>query len=264
MHYQEIVPDPRLQAYIKCFWVLQGTDPAPAPERVLPDGRCELVLHCGDTFERLDEGNAGTQPRDLFVGPSTRALVIQSGRHIDLVAVRFHPGGAALLLDAPLPELRDSAPSCTEIDVRFELDLLDALHDRPIAARLALLQSILLRRLERTQIDVHMLRCQHMIERLRGNVRIDDLARQAGLSARQFQRRFQNTTGIPPKVLCRLARLQHVLELARQPRATLGRIAALAGYADQSHFHREFREFAGTSPGEYFAATHQLNDLFFS
>jgi hypothetical protein len=79
---------------------------------VLPDGRCELVLHCGDAFERVEPGAGRTQPHDLFVGPSTRAIVIKSGVTIDLVAARFHPGGAALLLAVPLPELRYLAPGC--------------------------------------------------------------------------------------------------------------------------------------------------------
>jgi AraC-like DNA-binding protein len=264
VHYQEIAPDPRLRAYVKCFWTLQGTDPTPAPERVLPDGRCELVLHCGDAFERVDAGGARAQPRDLFVGPSTRAIVIKSGVTIDLVAVRFHPGGAALLLAAPLHELRDLAPGCGELDVRFGLDLFDALHERSAAERVALFQSLLLRRLERSRADTQMLHLQSVIERTRGNIRIEDLARHAGLSLRQLQRRFQVATGVSPKVLCRLVRLQKVLELARNPAATLGRVAAQAGYADQSHLTREFNELAGLTPRQYFSATHQLNELFFS
>ena len=264
MHYQEIAPDPRLRAYVKCFWTLQGTDPVPPPERVLPDGRCELVLHCGDAFERVEERGARIQPRDLFVGPSTRAIVIKSGVAIDLVAVRFHPGGAALLLESPLAELRNLAPGCAELDVRFGIDLFDALHDRSAAERVALLQWVLLKRLERTRADVQMLRLQHFIERARGNVRIEDLARHAGLSLRHLQRRFRVATGVSPKTLCRLVRLQTVLALARNPGTTLGRVAAQAGYADQSHLTREFNELAGISPRQYFSAAHQLNELFFS
>jgi AraC-like DNA-binding protein len=264
LFYREILPDPRLQPYVKCFWCLLGTNPDPEPERVLPDGRCELVLHCGDPFDRLDGGKARTQPRDLFVGPSTRSLLIQSGQVIDLIAVRFHPGGAALLLDTPLAELRDTAPACSELDVRFEVDLLDALQERTLEVRLRLLEALLLKRLARVRADVHMMRVRQAIEHARGNVRVGDLARHAGLSLRQFQRRFQSATGVSPKLLCRLFRLQNVLALAREPGARFGRSAALAGYSDQSHLQREFREFAGVTPGAYFAASHQLNDLFFS
>ena len=264
MHYQEIAPDPRLRAYIKCFWTLKGTDPAPVPERVLPDGRCELVLHCGDAFERVDEDGTRTQPRDLFVGPSTRAIVIKSGTAIDLVAVRFHPGGAALLLAAPLSELRDQAPGCSELDVRFGLDLFDALHERSALERSALLQEILLQRLEHSRADTQMLRLQRVIERARGNLRIENLARHSGLSLRQLQRRFRAATGVSPKAMSRLARLQSVLTLAREPNTTLGRVAARAGYSDQSHFTREFHELAGVAPRVYFNATNQLNEMFFS
>jgi transcriptional regulator GlxA family with amidase domain len=148
--------------------------------------------------------------------------------------------------------------------VRFGLDLFDAMHDRSATERVALLQAILIRRLERTRADVQMLRLQRVIERARGNLRVEDLARHAGLSLRQLQRRFQVATGVSPKVLCRLVRLQTVLGLARNPGTTLGRVAAHAGYADQSHLTREFNLLAGLSPREYFSGSHQLNELFFS
>ncbi|MCJ1888541.1 hypothetical protein LNN38_27120, partial [Pseudomonas sp. LA21] len=38
--------------------------------------------------------------------------------------------------------------------------------------------------------------------------------------------------------------------------------ALAAGYYDQPHLIREFRDFAGSSPLEYFKQTHRISELF--
>jgi AraC-like DNA-binding protein len=69
------------------------------------------------------------------------------------------------------------------------------------------------------------------------------------LSSRQHRRRFQAAAGIPPKLYARIRRFQHVLgQIGRVPVADA---AAACGYCDQSHLIRDFREFAGTSPGQW-------------
>jgi AraC-like DNA-binding protein len=58
--------------------------------------------------------------------------------------------------------------------------------------------------------------------------------------------------GIAPKRYARLARFGRVLRrLERQPDTAWAALALDAGYADQAHFNRDFRAFAGISPGRY-------------
>ncbi|WP_395016554.1 helix-turn-helix domain-containing protein [Dongia sp.] len=64
--------------------------------------------------------------------------------------------------------------------------------------------------------------------------------------------RFSASVGLSPKRYARLARFGRVLlRLEKQPDTGLAEIAQAAGYADQAHFNRDFRDFAGISPGEY-------------
>jgi len=57
---------------------------------------------------------------------------------------------------------------------------------------------------------------------------------------------------LSPKRCARLRRFQYALcRAAGDSRASWADVALAAGYCDQPHFTREFREFAGLSPGDY-------------
>ena len=57
MRYAEYRPSAPLAQWVRCYWVLEcaAADVSPEPERVLPDGCTEIIVHYGDPFRRLDE-----------------------------------------------------------------------------------------------------------------------------------------------------------------------------------------------------------------
>jgi AraC-like DNA-binding protein len=80
---------------------------------------------------------------------------------------------------------------------------------------------------------------------------IGSLASSLFISERQLRRRFEAATGLPPKLLQRVFRFQYFLALAwshERPSEHLPRLAAEAGYADQSHLTRESMRFHARSP----------------
>lgn len=85
-----------------------------------------------------------------------------------------------------------------------------------------------------------------------GRLRITDLARSLEISRRQLERRFPATAGTSPKTAARVARFRQAVDaLHARPSDSLSRLAYRLGYADQAHMTREFKAFAGQSPGVY-------------
>jgi AraC-like DNA-binding protein len=83
----------------------------------------------------------------------------------------------------------------------------------------------------------------------------------SGLSHRRFLTVFREAVGLGPKVYCRVERLQDALARAAAG-GPWSEVALAAGYSDQAHLVREFREIAGLSPGEYRrAAPRALNHV---
>jgi transcriptional regulator GlxA family with amidase domain len=82
-----------------------------------------------------------------------------------------------------------------------------------------------------------------------GADRIDDLARAARLSSRQFHRQFTHRVGAPPKIYARMVRLNVAVETkVAQPDAGWASVAQCTGYFDEAHLDKDFRDFADASP----------------
>ncbi|HZH02691.1 MAG TPA: helix-turn-helix domain-containing protein [Myxococcaceae bacterium] len=75
----------------------------------------------------------------------------------------------------------------------------------------------------------------------------------SGYSHRRFIILFERAVGLTPKRYCRLQRFQAALVAARRSKADLPwiEVALAAGYSDQAHLVRDFREFAGIPPSLY-------------
>jgi AraC family transcriptional activator FtrA len=87
---------------------------------------------------------------------------------------------------------------------------------------------------------------------LAGDLTIGRLAGQAGMSARTFQRRFEETTGASPGewiVLERLSRARDLLE--RQEDMALEQVAEHSGFGSPEALRHHFRRRLKTSPSAY-------------
>jgi AraC-like DNA-binding protein len=131
------------------------------------------------------------------------------------------------------------------------------------ARPLALVWELLRERLRKAaRPDAAIVDCIASIERARGAGAMDRF-RPAGLSLRQWQRRFLDSTGFTPKSFARIVRLQGVLaNHEANPRRPWSELALDAGYFDQSHLIPEFRSFTGSSPERFFAARPALEDFY--
>ncbi len=212
-------------------------------------------------FERECEGRRERQPCVLFAGPATAPVRLAPGGRIDVIGVRLEAGLAARFLDVAPATLVDRIPALAEVAPELARGLGEEL-DEPRAGeswtaaldrRLVPLLADAPRAAERV-LDAAV---AHVRARA-GRVSVAELARAANLSTRQLERRFRARVGLGPKTFARLVRFQRALALLRTSGARLAEVAAQAGYYDQAHLVRDFRQFAGASPSRYLAGGHEL------
>jgi AraC family transcriptional regulator len=90
-----------------------------------------------------------------------------------------------------------------------------------------------------------------MAAHLEGNLRLNDLAREAGLSTSHFIRSFRESTGKTPHQFLLHRRVEKARDLMRDTRASLTEVALASGFADQHHLARVFRRITRITPSSY-------------
>ena len=82
-------------------------------------------------------------------------------------------------------------------------------------------------------------------------ISVEALANLANLSVCYFVRAFKQSVGITPHDYLIRRRVERTMELLSGTDMPLSEIALAAGFADQSHCARRFREHVGMSPRDY-------------
>ena len=266
MEYREHAPCAPLAPFVRCYWTLRDPEPSAARplERVVPDGRMEVIFHLAEPFRRLAaDGSTHPQRPAVVAGQLAAGLLLQPGRTVDLFAVRFQPWGAARLLGASAAGLAGRMPALEEVVGREALEVEDTLRARArTVERIGIAESWLLRRLGRARgLPADVEAAARLALRGPVGLRVADLAAAVGRGPRTLERGFREHVGLAPKVFLRVARLQGVLRALRAGRVRSWAGAALdGGFADQAHLTREFLDLAGCTPTQYAREQHLLND----
>jgi len=92
---------------------------------------------------------------------------------------------------------------------------------------------------------------KHMQQHFAASLRIEDIAKKAGLSVYQFEQRVQRLFQMSPLQLLHKLRLDEATRLLRETDHSLADIAIETGWCDQSAFTRHFSRYAGMAPGKF-------------
>ncbi|WP_345085124.1 helix-turn-helix transcriptional regulator [Nemorincola caseinilytica] len=262
------IPSPPLAAYVKCIWSLQ-VDGEPGilhKEKILPDGCIELIFHYGDKYRQYDSNEGYVlQPRSFVHGQMKSYIEVGPTGHTGMVAARFYPHGLAMFTKVPMQELTGLV-----VDVHTLFGS-EAMHTeeqlgnaRNEEERVAIMERFLLGRLRAA--TPRMDSVAYAVQRITangGNIAVSQLAAEVFMSERQFERVFLATVGLSAKAFSKITRSQNGIKSAQAGKTTsLTQLALDAGYYDQAHFIRDFKEFAGVTPMQFFSDTHTMSDLF--
>jgi AraC-like DNA-binding protein len=250
IHYVERPPHPSLRADVDCLWMVRDARARArrAPDRIVPDGCPELIVHLADPFSRRVNGRWRRQPRVFLAGTLSRPWLVRGGARVRTLGIRFRPGSVTRFLSLEMSAAIDREIGLSELigapAARLFLARLFtedgrgrafAFANRWLADRR---QAVPPRRSEITQMVVKA------ILRARGRERIRDLSAGLGIHPRRIERAFAEDLGIRPKLFARIVRLQAALHGAGEGESAVD-WALEAGYFDQAHMAKDFRVVAG-------------------
>jgi AraC-like DNA-binding protein len=251
-------PAEPLAFYVEKLWYCEGYQVPHSKERVLPNGRFQLVVDLSDSAHR-PEGPLCASFRKaappLVVGIRSEYSVIETAGLQCMIGVVFRAGGARSLLDVPADEFYNR---------EIALDLVwggaaARLRDRLVEAgkpqeRFRVLEAALIERVKHIELHPAVRYALGEFRRAPHIRGVLDVARDAGLSRRRFAQLFREQVGLTPKLYCRVHRFQDVVRrLSTGMPVGWAEVALAGGYCDQAHLAHEFRAFSGMSPGAWLA-----------
>lgn len=249
-------PPPPLDSFVECFWWSERKEPLAAAEHMLPTGAACLVfpLHDEPLTCRTDaaRGEVLLWKRGIVHGPQS-GFYLSGPKPAGAVAgVVLRPGAVHALLGVPSAEI---AGRHVPVDALWGA-YADRLHARLCEAAqpeviFRILGNELLARLAKPLL-LHPAVAHALARSQCPRIRVEYVRREVDLSARHFIDLFHGAVGYTPGRYYRIARFARVLRVLAQPcPRDLAGLAIAAGYADQSHLIREFREHAGMTPTQY-------------
>ncbi len=267
MDYKTYPVNSFLSAFVKCFWSLDAL-PLGIAERqlIVPDGCMEMIFHYGDLYQQYaEDGSYFVQPRSFVFGQITRHLEIAATGTSGIMAARFLPDGYVPFLTVELSKMENRAVPIKDLfgdeGSRLEHSVLSASTNEE---RIKIIEQFLISKLSTSKaVDSISKSSVEVLLNLKGQVSVDELSNQLGISKRQLERKFSSAIGLSPKQLSKMIRLQATLKRLEQKRFTsLTALAYDGGYFDQSHFIKDFKEFTGMSPRQFYADNLKMSALF--
>jgi AraC-like DNA-binding protein len=259
MEYIGRVPAPPLDRFIDDIYCLTGVPRYPRMN-VPPMPSAHLFINLGEPA-RLWDSDSSVSPAmyadGWFMGVWTRRFLYEYPQRVRLVGVHFKPWGLSPFIGMPATELRDTWAPVDAVWQRSVDRIRNWAGDTasPAETLRVLEQELRSRLVEAPPPGLGLVR--HTGGRLadrHGAVPVSALADHAGVSGNHLATQFKSHVGVTPKRMARIYRFARLIVSvnARAPVDWPG-LAHAAGYFDQAHFSREFKDFTGHTPTEYLA-----------
>lgn len=233
--------------------------------RMVPHPAVTLILDFGTGSPVMDDAAGRQQRGSVVAGPGVGSggAVWARGENVACVQVRLSPVIARAVLGVSPADLDGAVVALDDLWGPEAAQVRERLGDAASwQERFALADALLARRHDAgPPVDPEVSWAWDRIVDGRGLVRVDALAAEVGWSRKRLWSRFCSQLGLPPKRAVKLVRFDHAAHrlVAGEEAA---RVAADAGYADQSHLHRDVMAFTGVTPatvaGEPFLAVDDL------
>lgn len=227
--FQTRQPPPALAEFVESFWLLVNHSDAGQPVVIVPDGRVDVFFSYSATepFHALLLG-LDTQPDAQVIPPQTRIFAISwqllGADYLLPIRLADMPQHACHLplgyLGISAADLTDFASFCAKATDQIQ-QLLPA------------------------EIDRRKRKLFSLIYATHGTLTVEAYADAAAWSSRQINRYFQQTFGLTLKAYCNILRFRAAL-----PDLKAGRLFPEQHFADQAHFIREIKKYAGVVPKE--------------
>lgn len=245
-------PPLHLSLYIRYYWMLEVREAKPTVKILEAYGSRYPRL----VFQHLRRGNpikrdGNPLPCSSVCGMATKCNLFSIYGDYAHTAVSFQPGGLKRFFGIDAWELNNDVGSTSEFSVdSLNKKLYDAQSNQD---KTNVLNHFFTERLKeyskyRSALPPFILNQAFDLS----DQMVYELTKKLKISERHLQRIFKATIGVSPYTYRKILRFEAALQkLNTENFSTLSEVTFDLGYADQSHFIREFKEFSDLTPKQF-------------
>lgn len=256
MRYETFAPAPALSDVVDWYYVLEHEREVATPDILEVPANCAvaLVLTYGDKLEQVEaRDRVAILPSSFVTGPTGQRRTLRlAGRH-RIIGVVLKAPAVSTVLDVRGKELLDQRIPLETVLGAAAVELVERVAEaRSRGEAVNVLQDILQTRLRTASFQAKRVGAAlDYIISSRGAIDVNVLSERVNMSPRQLRRCFKEHLGMGPKRVARIKRFAYVNTLlTRRPHLNWQDVTFLAGFYDQAHFIKEFKQFAGIVPSQ--------------
>lgn len=265
MIYEQFLPKNELTEIIKSFWYVDSEgNTSIQREKIIPDGYPELIFHYGDPYRININGAWEQQSMYIIAGQIKNYFYLENIGVSKMFAIKFQPWALKELFGIDMFSITDKV-------IEISNEIADTLEEVITIATGALLCRDKVIQIE-DWFSKYLINNQFvfsekrkavisMIEK-RGNVSLKQLQEEFQISERALERYFKSYIGLSPKFYARIIRFSYIFQWVQSKSIDWADIVYNAGYYDQSHFIKNFKEFTGEDPGKYGFSSENMANFF--
>lgn len=251
MKFDTYLPCELLLPYVKALVISETSEES--VYKVLPDtGLVIGFQYYGQLAYELQGKTYKLDPSGI-TGLNDTFRLFRNSTNIGTVLVFFKEARAVTFFKQPLHELFRESVSLDNFMLRSELLILEEqlCSAKTDPERITIVEQFLISRMRDIEPDSIVLQAIAVIHKHHGNIRIKELLQQIPISQSPFEKRFRSAVGSSAKKFASIVRMKHALQ-AYDPKRSLTELGHEMGFYDQSHFIKEFKNFTGLAPEDYF------------
>lgn len=259
-------PCEALQPYVRYYWVFKSNQPLNT--LTFPIGCPQIIFHKQTPLYIPELGTA--QSEFTISGQVNYPSHLYADSNVEMIVVVFQPYAMKAFLDSPISLLHNQEVSGYDFENKHLKRLAAQIFD---CENTNLCIGIIEQWLLSQMADALTSKTVYDLKRITASIKrlfsmpatpVTELASVACLSKKQFERLFNELVGANPKEYARIVRFQKSLKLLQHCSEDINQaqLAYQCGYADQSHFIREFKQFSGYTPLALLNVCNPYSDLF--
>jgi AraC-like DNA-binding protein len=261
-------PSKTLSPYIKRYWAIENAldKDDVCVQRIIPTGLPELLLYFTARPKILTD-NKHLSDNVALYGHQNGFYDIELAGNLSVFSIVFQPQGLMQFFKFPLNEICNRNVSLKDINGQAGRDLEEKMNETmTFNQRVSVIETYLLNLLKNNFDDFNFRRINHvskLIKHTHGNIGIAQMASEACLSRKQFERIFAENIGISPKQYLKIIRFQSaIFQKQQNNNLNMTELSYESGYFDQSHFINDFKSLCGLTPKQYFNQNEVCSDFF--